>query len=276
VSAAFYARSADFYSFSIGQFRPLEIWIFSCFFCGVVFTAQEISFAGSIGSFFAYRTFFCHRLYAILKKAFMQGIELFFSIAILIMSVVIHEVSHGYAAYLLGDPTAKYAGRLTLNPVKHLDFFGSFLIPFISYIFGGFIFGWAKPVPFNPYNLKNPKWNPGVVAASGPLANFSIALVLGLLIRYGAPLSFFPASFFQIISLAVFINLVLGFFNLVPIPPLDGSKVLFSFLPYNWRHIQDFLERYGFFILLIFIFFFFQSLLPVILWLFKVITGTGF
>ncbi len=205
----------------------------------------------------------------------MQEINFIFAIAVLIMSVVIHEVSHGYAAYALGDSTAKDASRLSLNPFRHLDLFGSFIIPAITYLLGGFIFGWAKPVPYNPYNLKNQKWGPALVGAAGPLSNFLVAVVFGLLIRYGSAFAFFPASFFQIATLIVFINLILGIFNLVPIPPLDGSKVLFSVFPYNWRRIETFLEQFGFIILLIFIFFFFQLLLPIVSGLFKLITGIG-
>lgn len=205
----------------------------------------------------------------------MQEINFIFAIAVLIMSIVIHEVSHGYTAYALGDSTAKDAGRLNLNPFRHLDLFGSFIIPAITYLIGGFIFGWAKPVPYNPYNLRNQKWGPALVGAAGPLSNFLVAVVFGLLIRYGSTFAFLPASFFQIATLIVFINLILGIFNLVPIPPLDGSKVLFSFFPYGWRNIETFLEQFGFIILLIFIFFFFQLLLPIVSGLFKLITGIG-
>lgn len=206
----------------------------------------------------------------------MTGIDIFFAIAILIMSVVIHEVSHGYSAYLLGDPTAKHADRLTLNPIKHLDPVGSFFVPLISYTLGGFIFGWAKPVPYNPYNLKNQKWGPAVVGISGPAANLLVALTFGLIIRFGGPLTFLPFAFFEIAAIVIFINLLLMVFNLVPVPPLDGSKVLFAFLPYKWHAVQDFMERYGFFILIFFIFFLFSFLLPIINFLFTLITGMSF
>src|SRR3989338_10071713 len=100
-----------------------------------------------------------------------NAIEFMFQIAILIFSVVIHEVSHGYAALALGDHTAEAEGRLTLNPLKHLDLFGSIILPLLSYSMGGFIFGWAKPVPYNPYNLRNQKWGPAIVGVAGPPAN---------------------------------------------------------------------------------------------------------
>jgi len=203
----------------------------------------------------------------------MVGVDFIFAIAVLIMSVVIHEVSHGYSAYLLGDSTAKYAGRLTLNPLRHLDMFGSVLVPVMTYLLGGFIFGWAKPVPYNPYNLKNQKWGPAVVGISGPAANLLVALFFGLLLRFGAAYAFLPVASMQIITLIVFINILLAIFNLVPVPPLDGSKVLFAVLPHQWQHIRIFFERYGFFILLFFIFFLWRFILPIIAALFRLITG---
>ncbi|MBU3925846.1 site-2 protease family protein [Patescibacteria group bacterium] len=207
----------------------------------------------------------------------MQGIDILFAVVVLIMSVVIHEVSHGFTANLLGDPTAKYAGRLTLNPIKHLDPMGSVIFPLLLVVFHSpVIFGWAKPVPYNPYNLRNQKWGAGLVAVSGPLSNFLIAIFFGLLIRFSSSLSFLPFSFFDISSLIVVINLVLGVFNLVPIPPLDGSKVLFSFLPYNWHKVEIFMERYGIFALLVFIFFFLEFLFPIVEFLFRIITGMNF
>jgi Zn-dependent protease len=203
----------------------------------------------------------------------MQGVDFVFSIAVLMMSVVIHEVSHGYAADALGDPTARYAGRLTLNPIKHLDPFGSILLPALTFLFGGFIFGWAKPVPYNPYNLKNQRWGPAIVAGAGPLANILIAFIFGLAIRFLG--NFLPAGFIQIASAIIFINLILAIFNLVPIPPLDGSKILFAVLPYRWHQIQAFLEQWGLFLILLFIFFFFRLLLPLVLSIFKLFSGIG-
>ena len=199
-------------------------------------------------------------------------VDLIFSIIILIFSVIIHEVSHGYAAYLQGDNTAKYAGRLNLNPLNHLEWFGSFFLPMMSYFLGGFIIGWAKPVPFNPYNLRNQRWGEAFVAAAGPLSNICIALIFGLLIRSGVAFSF-GIAFVQISVMIVTINLVLATFNLIPVPPLDGSKILFSFLPYSMGYIRDFLEQNGTFILLFFVFFLWQFMMPVISLEFTLLTG---
>lgn len=205
--------------------------------------------------------------------------QLVFQIVILIFSVVIHEVSHGYAALALGDKTAQYAGRLTLNPLKHLDPFGSFFLPLLLSFLNLPVIGWAKPVPYNPHNLHNQKWGPALVGFAGPAANISLAIIFGLLARFlpnfgGGPTELFIFNFVNIAGTIVLLNLVLAIFNLVPIPPLDGSKVLFAFLPYQWRGLQIFLEQYGTFLLLIFIFFFAQWLYPIILFFFRLITGT--
>ncbi len=199
-------------------------------------------------------------------------IDFIFSIVILIFSVVIHEVSHGYAAYMLGDNTAKYAGRLNLNPLNHLEWFGSLILPAISYIFGGFIIGWAKPVPFNPYNLRNQRWGEAIVAIAGPLSNVCIALLFGLSLRFGLA-SQFGQAFINISVMIVLINLILATFNLVPIPPLDGSKILFSILPYSMQNIRNFLERNSIFFILIFIFFLWQFISPLVSLEFRLITG---
>ena len=215
-------------------------------------------------------------------------IDFIFSIIILIFSVVIHEVSHGWAAYSLGDNTAKYAGRLNLNPFNHLEWFGSFILPVMSYFLGGFIIGWAKPVPFNPYNLRNQKWGEAIVAVAGPASNICLALFFGLLIRFGV-LSQFGQAFVYIASTIVFINLILATFNLVPIPPLDGSKILFSLNPDRvwvgqpsaltdglanvFNKTQLFFERNSMFILIFFIFFLWQFIVPLVSLEFSLITG---
>lgn len=204
-----------------------------------------------------------------------QAVDFIFSVAVLIMSVVIHEASHGFVADSMGDPTARYQGRLTLNPIKHLDPFGSVIIPALTYFMGGFIFGWAKPVPYNPYNLKNQKWGPAIVAGAGPFSNLLVAVIFGVLIRFDATLGI-PPAFVQASLLVVFINLILVIFNLVPLPPLDGSKLLFALLPLKFYYIQRFLEQYGFFLIIIFIFFFWDLILPLVFLIFTIITGIRF
>lgn len=206
----------------------------------------------------------------------MQEIDFIFSILILIMSVVVHEVSHGYVANILGDPTARLEGRLTLNPIKHLDPVGSVVVPTITYFLGGFIFGWARPVPYNQYNLRNQRWGTALVASAGALSNFIIAAIFGLLIRFASDLGVASAAFTSIAGTVVFLNLILGVFNLVPIPPLDGSKVLFAVLPYKWRQVQDFLEQYWLFLVFLLIFFLWQFIFPLVSFLFRILTGINF
>jgi len=203
----------------------------------------------------------------------MSGIDIIFVIAIVVMSVVIHEVSHGYVAFILGDKTAHYEGRLTLNPLKHLDPVGSVIVPILTYLSTGVSFGWAKPVPYNPYNLRNQRWGEAWVAAAGPLSNILIATIFGLALRFGADT--FSASLIQIASLIVLLNIGLACFNLVPIPPLDGSKILFAFLPYRWRGIREALERYSLILVIVFVFFLSWVLSPLIFNMFYLITGFG-
>lgn len=208
-----------------------------------------------------------------------QVIFFIYALLVLLFSAILHEISHGFSAKLQGDNTAEAAGRLTLNPLPHLDPFGSVILPIIlalPALFGApvFIIGWAKPVPFNPANLKNKKWGPALVAIAGPAANILLAVFFGLLLRF-FDLSFLPSLEF-FIAIIVWINLLLAVFNLIPLPPLDGSKILFSIFPYSWRDFEFQLERYGFFLILIFIFFGFNLILPLIFWLFGVITGRPF
>ena len=202
----------------------------------------------------------------------MQATDAVFYIAILIMSVVIHEVSHGFMAEYFGDKTARLAGRLTLNPLKHLDPFGSVILPALLYFTSGFVVGWAKPVPYNPDNLSNKKWGTVAVASAGILANIFIAVLFGLIIRFSAGMAV-PAGFNFITSSIVAINLALAVFNLVPIPPLDGSKILFSLLPKSLESIMFLFERYSLIFLVIFIFFFSSYLYPILAYLYQLITG---
>lgn len=203
----------------------------------------------------------------------MQGADAIFYIAILIMSIVIHEVSHGFMAEYFGDDTARNAGRLTLNPMKHLDLFGSIILPAVLILSkAGFIFGWAKPVPYNPNNLRDRKWGTIAVASAGVLSNFFIAIIFGLIIRVSSSFAL-PDSFYFITSAIVIVNLALGIFNLVPIPPLDGSKILFSFLPERAFSFIQAYEQYSLILLLVFIVFFSDFLYPILNFLFRLTTG---
>jgi Zn-dependent protease len=194
--------------------------------------------------------------------------DLILLIVVLIMSAIVHEVSHGLAALWLGDPTAKYAGRLTLNPLSHLDLWGSFLMPVGLLLLSGgrFFFAAAKPVPYNPYNLRDQKYGPAIVGAAGPLSNIAIALVFGIFLRIFTSTGLVPigdavaliTNIFSgqsllgsglsaigiIFIMVIYINILLAFFNLVPIPPLDGSKLLFAVLPISEER-KIYLEQYG-------------------------------
>ncbi len=195
-----------------------------------------------------------------------------FTIIILGLSIIIHEVSHGFAALSQGDATAKYAGRLTLNPISHIDPFGTVILPLLMVMSGvGVVFGWAKPVPYNPYNLRNGRWSELWVAFAGPLSNIVIALVCGTFLRfYGFNL---PQGTIDLLGYTVLINLGLACFNLVPLPPLDGSKILFNLLPEKTIEIRGFLEKYGFILTIFFIFFIWQYCVPIVYFLFKLFTG---
>lgn len=154
------------------------------------------------------------------------------SLAVLIISIIFHEVAHGYAANALGDPTAKYEGRLTLNPIPHIDPVGSLLVPGLLVLTGaGMMFGWAKPVPYNPYNLRNQRWGEAIVGIAGVATNIVIALIFALLTRYFLGTGEETLAGFT--ALVAYINLFLGLFNLIPFPPLDGFTVLRGALPYN-------------------------------------------
>lgn len=199
-----------------------------------------------------------------------------FSLIVLLFSVIIHELAHGYVAYSLGDPTAKYEGRLTLNPLKHLDPFGSVILPLLLFIAGSSVLiGWAKPVPVNPYNLRDQKWGSLKVSIAGPLSNMALAIFFGLLIRIIPDAVFNSApGIFLIFSFVVKINIMLALFNLIPIPPLDGSWILFNVLPQGFEKVKIFLQQYGIFILIFLIFFGgLQSLFTIVGSLFHLITG---
>lgn len=210
-----------------------------------------------------------------------------FYMATLIYSVIIHEVSHGLVALWLGDVTAKYAGRLNLNPLKHIDPFGSILLPILLFVSTGFAFGWAKPVPYNPYNLRDQKWGPTLVALAGPASNLILAALAAFIAKL-LPVSLLAKSdimerfigvvggggsfldrfgllaqalsgslagiLFGLLLLVIYWNVILACFNLLPIPPLDGSKLLYALTSISER-TMFLLEQYGLFLLVIVIFF---------------------
>lgn len=204
------------------------------------------------------------------------------TLIILILSVIVHEVAHGYAANSLGDPTARLAGRLTLNPIPHIDLLGSIIIPGLLVLTGSpMLFGWAKPVPYNPYNLRNHRWGEFLVATAGIATNLFIAIVFGLIVRFGA--TTLPTTAISLAATIAFINLFLGLFNLIPFPPLDGFTALRSALP--WRSSAGFaqfehqLRSMGvvslILFLLVFSFIFAGPFFNFVLWLFGLITGSS-
>ena len=173
---------------------------------------------------------------------------IFFIIQIIIFfsAIIIHEYSHGWVAYKLGDPTAKYAGRLTLNPLAHIDPIGTLILPITLRLMGSpIVFGWAKPVPVNFRNLKNPKRDMIWVGLAGPAANFIFAIILSLVLKIKVHF-----LIYQILELGILINLVLAIFNLIPIPPLDGSRILIGLLPHEYALRYSKIEPYGFLIVI--------------------------
>lgn len=193
-----------------------------------------------------------------------------FYFLVIIPSAIMHEYAHGWMADRLGDPTARNAGRLSLDPRVHIDPIGTLLLPLLLFFGSGgsFMFAYAKPVPFNPNNLRDQRWGPAYVALAGPLTNFIIAFVIGLFVRI-LPLS----TFTDLLSVIVLANVLLGVFNCVPIPPLDGSKLLFAFLPKSLDNIKYFLERFGFVFVLIFVFYFSHLINPIVDYFMSLFTG---
>ncbi len=204
-----------------------------------------------------------------------------FEIVVLIMSVIMHEVAHGYAAYMLGDQTAKRAGRLTLNPIPHIDLLGSIIIPaLLVFTNAGFLFGWAKPVPYNPYNLRNQRWGEAIVGVAGVATNLLLAVVFAVIARVAAAEGL--VIFSNLAATVTLVNLSLGIFNLIPFPPLDGYTVLRGILPTRaslaFREFQSNLLRIGFIPLLILFLLIFSLVLSgpffiLIQWLFHLLVG---
>lgn len=200
---------------------------------------------------------------------FQSGLFLYL---IIIFSAIIHEYSHGWMAYRLGDPTAKNAGRLTLNPLAHIDLWGTVLLPLILMIFFRFFIGYAKPVPFNPYNFRDYKKGTALVGLAGPGSNLLLALILGLIIRFLGNFGVLTALS-PFLAFIVLINIWLALFNLIPVPPLDGSKILYGFLPDRWQGPLNAMEAIGPFGIIIALFIAFMVLPFLARSLFNLIIG---
>ena len=180
-------------------------------------------------------------------------LNIFVTIGVILFSMTLHEAMHGYAAYWLGDDTARLQGRLTLNPIKHIDPFLTILLPVMLAIVGAPIFGGAKPVPFNPNVVKYDEWGAALVAIAGPLTNLFIAFIvfgIGTVLGYNLTDYGYVDLFEMVLSYAVFINLGFFVFNMIPLPPLDGSRVLYALAPEPVRRGMEAIEQYG----LIFVF----------------------
>lgn len=230
----------------------------------------------------------------------MPLMTILFYFLVIVPSAIIHEYAHGFMADKLGDPTARYAGRLTLNPKAHIDPWGTILMPVLLSVLtaGKFLFAYAKPVPYNPYNLKNQRWGSALVAVAGPMSNFLLAFSFALVFRllpinlefkttlinhfnntnftslfsYASNFGFLGT--FSLLSLIIIqLNILLLVFNLVPIPPLDGSKILYALLPSGSEKIIYFLEKNSFIILLVFVLFFFNLIFPIIQFLVRFLVG---
>lgn len=203
------------------------------------------------------------------------------AVVVVILSIIFHEVAHGWVANWLGDPTAKYAGRLTLNPIPHIDLIGSIIVPGIAVLSGSpFLLGWAKPVPVNPYNLRYGKWGEALTAFAGPATNILIAIVAGLLLRFFGG-AFVSPELLTLVFIIVVANISLAFLNMLPIPPLDGSKVVAAILPpalyFKYRELENFTYMLGPFGLLLVLIIIINFLAPVlgvaVSWFFSLLTG---
>ncbi|MGB8816051.1 MAG: site-2 protease family protein [Minisyncoccia bacterium] len=199
-----------------------------------------------------------------------MDLTIIFKISILIISVMIHEISHGYMALFWGDRTAQYEGRLTLNPIKHIDIFGSIIIPALMFLSGtDFIFGWAKPVPYNPYNLRRRNIAEPFVALAGPLSNIIVAAILSIILRVGLAFSL-PEAMGTLLVYAVLINISLAIFNMMPVPGFDGYKIYSAFLPDQIKLSLQSLEKYWIIFALAFVLFASPFFVTIVEWVFRV------
>ncbi|MBI2068926.1 MAG: site-2 protease family protein [Candidatus Yanofskybacteria bacterium] len=196
-----------------------------------------------------------------------------FQIVVLLFSVVIHEVSHGLMADSLGDPTARNLRRLSLNPFKHLDMFGSVILPLMLFLVRSpFIVGYAKPVPYVPENLRDRKYGPAKVAIAGPASNLVLAFLFGMTLRF-LPDVFTSPLVPQLLSFVIVLNLVLAIFNLFPIPPLDGHWLLMTFLPRRFVRFRRFLYQYSLILLIFFLIYVFPLIFPLVGLAYELLTG---
>jgi len=209
--------------------------------------------------------------------------EVILTLIILILSVIAHEVAHGYAANTLGDPTARLAGRLTLNPFPHIDLIGSIILPsLLVFTHSPIMFGWAKPVPYNPYNLRHQRWGETLVAIAGVATNILLAIIFGLIVRFSATIGL-DTTAISLAATIAFINLFLGLFNLIPFPPLDGFTALRSALPWHLSSGLNRLEHHVrtmgvmslILFLIVFSYIFAVPFFNLVAWIFMLITGEG-
>jgi len=180
--------------------------------------------------------------------AAVEPVQLAFVLVVLFFSVILHECAHGWVAYLMGDPTAKDQGRLTLNPIPHIDPFMTIILPILTFLFWGFPFGGAKPVPVNPFNFREPRKGMMVVGAAGPATNLGLSASFALFYHLARQTGFFNEAIAVALVWAVVLNALLAFFNLVPIPPLDGSRIVAGVLPREAAAAYDRLAPFGLFI----------------------------
>jgi Zn-dependent protease len=209
-----------------------------------------------------------------MEDTLMQGPLSIFYFLILIVSIIVHEVAHGIIAEREGDPTARVLGRITLNPLKHIEWFGSVILPLLLILSNaGFVIGWAKPVPYNPDNLKHGSKSVAKVAIAGIVVNLSIALVFGLLIRASLATGLISRAFIDIASIIVLVNVVLALFNAMPFAPLDGFRFLSAVLPSGAQPTMRRIEQYSFPILIVFVVFGWKFVAPLAFTIYSLFTG---